>query len=89
MTRRRSRAELPAPEDGALLLGQPLAVVNKTDGDRTHVYRPLAQPGLVGSNCAVGVEELGSEQGHAKVKMMDRMELVLASGASTVAMSSM
>ena len=54
MTRRRSRAELPAPEDGALLLGQPLAVVNKTDGDRTHVYRPLAQPGLVGSNCAVG-----------------------------------
>ena len=44
----------PAPDDGALLLGQPLAVVDKTDGDRTHVYRPLAQPGLVGSNCTVG-----------------------------------
>ena len=44
----------PAPDDGALLLGQPLAVVDKTDGDRTHVYRSLVQPGLVGSTCAVG-----------------------------------
>ena len=54
VTHRRSPAEHPARDGGALLLGQPLAVVNKTDGDRTHVYRPLAQPGLVGSNCAVG-----------------------------------
>ena len=43
-----------APDGSALLHGQLLAVVNKTDGDRARTYSPLAQPSLVGSTCAVG-----------------------------------
>ena len=41
-----------APDGSALLHGQLLAVVNKTDGDRARTYSPLAQPSLVGSTCA-------------------------------------